>query len=129
MNPARAARKIAGGRGKARLDKSGPSNRDTTGAKHGREIPWPRFDSTVSPLGALPRSRRHPDHGIKLVQRSKTEPTVVSIYGRLEKLGLANACQLKEIVDVVVQALEQTSNLPDQIVGPKPTKAVKNQFK
>ena len=67
MNPVWAARKIAGGRGKAGLDKSGRSDRDTTGTKHRRDIPCPRFDSTVSPLGALPRSRRHPDHGIKLV--------------------------------------------------------------
>jgi hypothetical protein len=57
----------------------------------------------------------------------------VSIYGRLDltrdKEGLANARELKEIIDLVVQALEETSDLPDQIAGPKPTKTLKNPFK
>ena len=56
----------------------------------------------------------------------------VTIYGNLDltrdKAGLANALQLKEIMDLIVHVLEETSDLPDKIAVPKPTKAIKNPF-
>jgi hypothetical protein len=56
----------------------------------------------------------------------------VTIYGNLDltrdKPGLANARDLKEIIDLVVRTLEETGDLPDQIAGPKPTKTIKNPF-
>lgn len=56
----------------------------------------------------------------------------VTIYGNLDvtrdKAGLANARQLKEIVDLIVHALEETTDLPDKIGAPKPTKTIKNPF-
>jgi hypothetical protein len=56
----------------------------------------------------------------------------VTIYGNLDvtrdKPGLTNARQLKEIIDLIVQALEGDTDLPDKIAPPKATKTVKNPF-
>jgi hypothetical protein len=56
----------------------------------------------------------------------------VTIYGTLDvtrdKAGLANARQLKEIMELIVRALEETTDLPDRVGPPKPTRTVKNPF-
>ena len=56
----------------------------------------------------------------------------VTIYGNLDvtrdKAGLANARQLKEIMDLIVNALEKEAQLPDKIAPPKATKTIKNPF-
>jgi hypothetical protein len=56
----------------------------------------------------------------------------VTLYGNLDltrdRAGLANARQLKEIIDLVVHALEEDQGLPDKIAPPKATKTVKNPF-
>ena len=56
----------------------------------------------------------------------------VTIYGNLDvtrdKPGLTIARQLKELIDLVVKALEGDKDLPDKIAPPKATKTVKNPF-
>jgi hypothetical protein len=56
----------------------------------------------------------------------------VTIYGNLDitrdKIGLNTARHLKEVLDLVVGALEADSKLPDKIPPPKTTKTVKNPF-
>jgi hypothetical protein len=56
----------------------------------------------------------------------------VTVYGNMDvtrdKAGLANARQLKEIMDSIVRALEEEAQLPDKIAQPKATKTVKNPF-
>ena len=56
----------------------------------------------------------------------------VTIYGNLDvtrdKAGLADARQLKEIIELIVQALEAEAQLPDKIAPPKATKTIKNPF-
>ncbi len=56
----------------------------------------------------------------------------VTLYGNLDvtrdRAGLANARQLREIIDLVVHALEEDAGLPDKIAPPKATKTVKNPF-
>jgi hypothetical protein len=56
----------------------------------------------------------------------------VTIYGNLDvtrdKAGLANVRQLREIMDLIVRALEETTDLPDKIGSSKPTRTIKNPF-
>jgi hypothetical protein len=56
----------------------------------------------------------------------------VTVYGNLdvtrEKAGLANARQLREIMELIVRALETAPDLPDQVGPPKATKTIKNPF-
>jgi hypothetical protein len=56
----------------------------------------------------------------------------ISVFGSLEvtkdQAGLAQARQLKALIDATVSALEAEKNLPDK-VSIKPTKKVDNPFK
>ena len=56
----------------------------------------------------------------------------VTVYGNLDltrdKTGLANARQLKEIMTLIVHALENEPDLPDQVAPPEAAKPVKNPF-
>ena len=56
----------------------------------------------------------------------------LEIYGSLaitrDKIGLAHALQLKQILDATVSALQNDSVLPDQITF-KPSDQVDNPFK
>ncbi len=56
----------------------------------------------------------------------------LEIYGSLaitrDKIGLAHALQLKQILDVAVSALQNHPALPDQVVF-KPSDQVDNPFK
>jgi hypothetical protein len=56
----------------------------------------------------------------------------VTVYGNLDvtrdKAGLANARQLREIMELIVRALETAPDLPDIVGPPKPTKTIKNPF-
>ena len=57
----------------------------------------------------------------------------VSLYGSLDltrdKRGLADARELKAVVDAVVAALEKEGRLPDQVAAPAATKEVDNPFR
>lgn len=56
----------------------------------------------------------------------------VTVYGNLDitrdKAGLAHAQNLKKVVDLIVAALNDATDLPDQVAEPTPTKTVKNPF-
>ena len=57
----------------------------------------------------------------------------VSLYGNLDltrdKRGLADARELKAVVDAVVAALEKDGKLPDKVAAPAATKEVDNPFR
>jgi hypothetical protein len=57
----------------------------------------------------------------------------VSLYGSLDltrdKRGLADARELKAVVDAVVAALEKDGKLPDKVAAPAATKEADNPFR
>ena len=66
--------------------------------------------------------------GLKIENRTDR----VELYGQLhltrDKAGLAHARKLKAVVDEVLQALEGTSDLPDQVELTNKPRPAKNPF-
>jgi hypothetical protein len=56
----------------------------------------------------------------------------VTVYGNIDitrdKVGLEQARQLKEILDLIVRTLEKEPCLPDQIAPPIKTETIENPF-